>query len=108
MDSKYVDDLIDDDEVPELTEEDVARSIPFSQLPADLQHTLREIQKGNVEICPDGQPSRSVQRAPVKKPISIRLSADVLEGFKATGSGWQTRMDEALREHLREKAKKAS
>ena len=35
-----------------------------------------------------------------KKPISIRLSDEVLEYFKATGKGWQTRMDEVLREYV--------
>jgi uncharacterized protein (DUF4415 family) len=30
----------------------------------------------------------------------IRLDADVLEGLKATGKGWQTRMNDALREWL--------
>lgn len=37
-----------------------------------------------------------------KVPINIRLSPDVLEAFKSTGPGWQTRMDEALRDYLRE------
>jgi len=33
-----------------------------------------------------------------KVPIHIRLSADVLAAFKATGKGWQTRIDALLRE----------
>ena len=33
MDSRYIDNLIDDDEVPELMEDDFARMIPFDQLP---------------------------------------------------------------------------
>lgn len=36
-----------------------------------------------------------------KKPISIRLSQDVLDAFKADGPGWQTRIDEALRDWLK-------
>ncbi|MEO5882478.1 MAG: BrnA antitoxin family protein [Caldimonas sp.] len=31
-----------------------------------------------------------------KRPISLRLPADVLERWKATGPGWQTRMAERL------------
>ena len=31
----------------------------------------------------------------------IRLDADVVETFKATGKGWQTRMNAALRDWLR-------
>jgi uncharacterized protein (DUF4415 family) len=33
---------------------------------------------------------------PVKKSVSVRYSPEVLAFFKATGSGWQTRMNEAL------------
>ena len=35
-----------------------------------------------------------------KEAINIRLSADVLEQFRATGQGWQTRMDMALKQWL--------
>ena len=35
-----------------------------------------------------------------KVPVSIRLSADVVARFKATGAGWQTRVDAALAEWL--------
>lgn len=37
-----------------------------------------------------------------KKAVNIRLSPDVLTSFKATGRGWQTRIDEALRDWLKE------
>jgi uncharacterized protein (DUF4415 family) len=32
-----------------------------------------------------------------KKAISLRIDADVLEAYKSKGSGWQSRMNEALR-----------
>lgn len=32
-----------------------------------------------------------------KQAVSLRLDADVLEWFKNSGAGWQTRMNEALR-----------
>lgn len=35
-----------------------------------------------------------------KVPISIRLSEDVLNKFKASGPGWQSRIDAALKEWL--------
>ncbi|MCF4127052.1 BrnA antitoxin family protein [Methylobacterium sp. SyP6R] len=34
-------------------------------------------------------------------PISLRIDPDVLETFKATGPGWQTRMHDALAEAAR-------
>jgi len=35
-----------------------------------------------------------------KKPISIRLSPEVLAYFRATGRGWQTRVDDILRQYV--------
>ena len=39
---------------------------------------------------------------PPKVAINIRLSADVLNAFKATGEGWQTKVDGALKEWLKD------
>jgi uncharacterized protein (DUF4415 family) len=45
---------------------------------------------------------RPGQRGPGRKAkkvlLSLRYSAEVVEYFKSTGEGWQTRMDEALKE----------
>jgi uncharacterized protein (DUF4415 family) len=58
------------DELPELTEEMLARA---------------KVNKGG----------RPVSLNP-RKLISLRLPADVIERWKATGAGWQTRMAERL------------
>jgi len=43
--------------------------------------------------------SRGRPAAAVKRPtLSMRVDADVLDAFKATGQGWQTRINSALRE----------
>lgn len=39
--------------------------------------------------------------ATTKKRITIRLSREVVDSFRASGAGWQTRMDEALKEWLK-------
>ena len=36
-----------------------------------------------------------------KQSVTIRYDADVVTAFKATGAGWQTRMNDALREWLK-------
>ncbi len=36
-----------------------------------------------------------------KERITIRLSRDVVEQFRASGDGWQTRMDAALKDWLK-------
>ncbi len=40
--------------------------------------------------------------AAAKEAISIRLSPDVLAGFRARGPGWQTKIDEILRDWLKQ------
>ena len=35
-----------------------------------------------------------------KRQISIRLDPDVLEYYRGTGKGWQTRVNEVLRESM--------
>jgi uncharacterized protein (DUF4415 family) len=44
---------------------------------------------------------RGAQKAPVKERITIRLSPDVVQRFRATGDGWQTRVDAALQDWLK-------
>jgi len=44
---------------------------------------------------------RGLQKAPVKERITIRLSPDVVQRFRATGDGWQTRVDAALQDWLK-------
>ena len=39
---------------------------------------------------------RGPQVAPTKQLVSVRYSPEVLEYFKSTGTGWQTRMNEVL------------
>ena len=43
---------------------------------------------------------RGPQKAPLKQPVSIRLSPEVVEYFKAAGPGWQTRIDAVLSEYV--------
>ena len=74
-----------DDENPEWTEADVNRAVPFSGLPESLQAKLR------------GRPKAAV----TKERITIRLSQEVVDRFRASGDGWQTRVDAALKDWLK-------
>ena len=40
---------------------------------------------------------RGPQKSPTKERITIRLSPEVVEHFRSTGSGWQAEMDEVLK-----------
>ena len=82
-------DLRDVSNSPELTKADFARARPFSEVFPDLSASLR---KG-------GGPNKS----PTKKLVSLRLSPEVIEHFKSAGAGWQSRIDETLREAVKRK-----
>lgn len=47
---------------------------------------------------------RGPQKAPTKKLVSLRLSPEVLDHFKATGPGWQTRIDTTLLQSIKKRA----
>lgn len=78
-------------EVRELTDEDMTRMRTMADvLPAGLQRAI--LQRGQ----------RGPQHAPTKVKTTMRLSRDVVEHFKEQGPGWQSRIDQALREYIRE------
>lgn len=80
--------LIDTDgEVRELTAEDMVKFRPAAEvLPSSLRKKLGV---------------RGLQKTPTKERITIRLSREVVEQFRESGEGWQTRVDSALREWLK-------
>lgn len=75
-------------ENPEWTAAEAKNAVPFSGLPNSLQAKL-------------SSRTRGVQLSPTKSRITIRLSPSVVDSFKATGTGWQTRIDAALQDWLK-------
>ena len=75
-------------EVRSLGKDDIAGMKKMSALPASLQAKLK----------PRGRPVAET----TKERITIRLSPDVVDKFRATGAGWQTRIDAALSDWLQE------
>jgi uncharacterized protein (DUF4415 family) len=79
-----------DEENPEWTVDDFARArAPREVLPASVLSAFKK--------------TRGPQREPTKVPVSLRLSADVVEYFRATGPGWQRRIDETLKNAMSRK-----
>ena len=69
---------------PELTKADVAAMRPFAEALPELAAKLRR--------------ARGPQAAATKISTTIRLSPEVIGFFKRGGQGWQSRIDEALKE----------
>ncbi len=78
-------------EVRELTREDLKRFQPAAEvLPQELLAVLPKRKPGQ----------RGAQRRPTKEQVTVRYSRDVLEYFRSTGPGWQTRINSALQEWI--------
>lgn len=52
--------------------------------------------RAKVDAAPVIRPRGRPRSEASKVPTSLRLAPDVLDAFKATGVGWQTRMEAAL------------
>ena len=50
---------------------------------------------------------RGPQSSPTKVSTTVRLDADVLEYFRATGPGYQTRINDTLRQAMKRKASRS-
>ena len=85
---------VDPDDAPELTGDF------FSQATAmigDRQVGLAEFAQAAQDIRRRGRPTKDQH----KHLVSIRYDYEVVTYFKATGPGWQTRMNNALKEWIR-------
>ena len=79
-------------EVRELTRKDIRAMQSASKvLPDDLLDVLPKRKVGQ----------RGQQKTPTKISVTLRYSPEVVKYFKETGEGWQTRMDEALKEWIK-------
>lgn len=67
---------------PTWTKQDFAKAKRFDEAFPDLAQTIRR---------------RGKQKSPVKKPVSLRLDADVIDAYKAMGEGWQRQINSDLR-----------
>ena len=76
--------IAEDPDNPEWTAQDFADARPFSEVFPELAESIRRAR---------GRPS--VEQP--KRQISLRLDPDVIDAFKATGKGWQGRVNDALR-----------
>jgi hypothetical protein len=58
---------------------------------------LTDAQLNSAVLKIGGRPVGRPKLERPKRAVNLRLDADVIDAFRAGGSGWQTRMNEALR-----------
>ena len=87
-----------DGEVRELTDEDLKHFRPAAEVLPEIFGT--ELAAKMLSAKKPGRPRTDTP----KIFTGIRLDAEVLEAFRATGRGWQTRINDALKEWLKEHA----
>jgi uncharacterized protein (DUF4415 family) len=83
--------VVFDDDNPEWTEADFARAQRGDEIPSLIREAFGKGKRGR----PVG-----TRKPDAKKSVTLRLDPDVLEGWRATGPGWQARMNKALRAAL--------
>jgi uncharacterized protein (DUF4415 family) len=84
-----------DPDTRELTKEWFKSARPAREvLSPDSYKNLTQLRRGR---------GRPITETP-KVFTGIRLDADVLEAFKSTGKGWQTKINAALRHYLDQKS----
>lgn len=84
--------MSDSDENPEWTKKDFDRARGPEALAPDVLAAFPRTK------------ARGPQKTPTKRPVSLRLSREVVDHFKAAGPGWQTRIDEALKRAIARKS----
>ena len=83
-----------DTDNPEATKEWFARARPARDV---LPELVGEATANDMLARKRGRPPLSQ----TKEHVNIRLDADIVQSFRASGAGWQTRLNNALRDWLR-------
>lgn len=80
-----------DNENPEWTQADIDNALTFQQMPERLKSLVLQSQAKK-----RGRPLSQNK----KVSVTIRYSSNVIEAFKATGKGWQSRMNKVLEDYI--------
>ena len=83
----------EDGEVRELTEADFARFRPAMEVIPHIVEAMEELQRQRGH--------RGPQKSEVKDRIGLRLDHSIVEYFRGTGPGWQSRINDILAEHIK-------
>ncbi len=74
--------IASDPDAPEATEQELAQARPFAEVFPDLADSIRRTE---------------AERGASRERVSLDLDGDVLAKFRATGEGWEERINQVLR-----------
>jgi uncharacterized protein (DUF4415 family) len=83
---------------------------PELQAELDALSAMQESEIDITEMPPITDWSNAVRGPfyrPVKRPLSLRLDADIIDWFQRQGQGYQTRMNSVLREYVEQHRERA-
>ncbi len=91
----YPEHAVEDPDSPPLTDEQLRRMRPLSELDPEFVEAIKELRKRG--------------RPPLEHPkvqVTLRLDEKVLNSFKEHGPGWQGRINEELKKTVKRRRKR--
>ncbi|EGY27951.1 MULTISPECIES: BrnA antitoxin family protein [Candidatus Regiella] len=91
MNKRISEDIMNDN--PEWSDKDFARARPAADVLTELfgKEGAAKVMRAR------GRP----KLLNPKEPIKLRIDSDIISAYRAQGDGWQTRMNEALRDYAK-------
>ncbi|MDD5065240.1 MAG: BrnA antitoxin family protein [Phycisphaerae bacterium] len=89
----------------QLSDKQVALLKALAALPDELID-LSDIPEAKGNAWKNAMPGEFFR--PIKKQVTIRLDSDVLAWLQSTGAGYQTRLNQLLRDAMRQSLQKAA
>jgi hypothetical protein len=83
----------------------IVLAIAWTMILLEKRRRRRRAAAGLPIFGPAVRPEGAEETGPVRQPLA--LSSEVLEHFRAMGPGWQARIDEVLKLHVREEEARA-
>ena len=92
-DEQLTQNALEDPDNPPLTDDDLAKARPASE----VLHELLGQELATEMLKKRGRP----RKESTKQQVTLRISPEVIEYYRSTGRGWQSRIDQVLRDSIK-------
>jgi uncharacterized protein (DUF4415 family) len=90
---------VEEDNIAQLPKDFLKNARPAAEVLGELfgkKKAAAFLEENRAEVAKRGRPRKENK----KREIKLRIDPDVLDAFKASGKGWQTQINNVLREHM--------